>query len=58
MVKDSMETTITMESFEKYLELVKASHSIKCNIISHHTCLSTPKYSSFPKVSTQNTSNI
>ena len=32
LVKDSLEQAITMESFEKSLELLKASHSIKCNI--------------------------
>ena len=43
---------------ENLLELLKASHSIKCNIISNCTCLSIPKYSSIPKVSAQNTSSI
>ena len=47
-----------MESFEKSLALLQASHSIKCNVISNRTCLSIPKYSSIPKVCTQNTSSI
>ena len=47
-----------MESFEKSLELLQASHSIKCNIISNRTCLSNPKHITIPKVSTQNTSSI
>ena len=49
---------MTMESFEKSLELLQASHTIKCNIISDRTCLSIPKYSSIPKVGNQNTSSI
>ena len=53
LVKDSL----TMESFEKSLELLQASHSIKCNN-SNRTCLPIPKYSSIPKVSSQNTNNI
>ena len=47
-----------MESFENSLELLQASYCIKCNIISNCTCLSMPKSSSIPKVSTQNTSSI
>ena len=47
-----------MESFEKSLALLQASHSIKCNIISNRTCLSIPKHSSIPKICTQNTSSI
>ena len=47
-----------MESFEKSLEPLQASHSIKCNIISNRTCLSIPKHSSIPKISTQNISGI
>ena len=47
-----------MKNFEKSLELLQASHSIKCNIISNRTCLSIPKHSSIPKVSTQNTTSI
>ena len=47
-----------MESFEKSLALLQASHSIKCNIISNRTCLAIPKHSSIPKVCTQNTSSI
>ena len=47
-----------MESFEKSLALVQASHSIKGNIISSRTCLSIPKNSSIPKVRTQNTSSL
>ena len=47
-----------MESFEKSLELLQASHSIKCNTISNRTCLSNPKHITIPKVSTQNTSSI
>ena len=58
LVKDSLEEAITMESFEKSLALLQASHSIKCNIISNRTCLSIPKHSSIPKVCTQNTSSI
>ena len=57
LVKDSLEQAITMESFEKSLELLKASHSIKCNIISNSTCLSIPKHSSIPKVSPKNASS-
>ena len=37
LVKDSSEKAITMESFEKYLELLQANHSIKYNIISNRT---------------------
>ena len=58
LVKDSLEEAITMESFEKSLALLQASHSIKCSIISNCTCLSIPKHSSIPKVCTQNTSSI
>ena len=58
LVKDSLEEAITMESFEKSLALLQASHSIKCNIISNRTCPSIPKHSSIPKVFTQNTSSI
>ena len=58
LVKDSLEETITMESFEKCLALLQASNSIKCNIISNRTCLSIPKHSSIPKVCTQDTSSI
>ena len=58
LVKDSLEEAITMESFEKYLALLQASHSIKGNIISNRTCLSIPKHSSIPKVCTQNSSSI
>ena len=47
-----------MESFEKSLALLQASHSIKCNIIYKRTYLSIPKHSSIPKVCTQNTSTI
>ena len=43
-----------MESFEISLELLKASHSIKCNIIYNSTCLSIPKHNSIPKVSPKN----
>ena len=57
LVKDSLEQAITMESFEKSLELLKESHSIKCNIISNSTCLSIPKHSSIPKVSPKNASS-
>ena len=39
-----------MESFEKSLELLQASHSIECNI--------TSKHSPIPKVSTQNASSM
>ena len=49
---------IAMESFENSLELLQASYCIKCNIISNRTCLSIPKNSLIPKVSTQNTSSI
>ena len=58
LLKDSLEEDITMESFEKSLASLQASHSIKCNIISNCTCLSTPKHSSIPKICTQNTSSI
>ena len=58
LVKDSLEETITMESFEKSLALLQASNSIKCNIISNRTCLPIPKHSSIPKVCTQDTSSI
>ena len=44
--------------FWKILAILRASHSIKCNIISNLTCLSIPKYSSIPKVSIQRTSSI
>ena len=59
----SIEGAITMESFEKSLALLQASHSVKCNIISsniisNRTCLSIPKHSSIPKVCTQNNSSI
>ena len=47
-----------MECFKQSLELLQASHTIKCNIIPIHICLSIPKYSSIAKVSTQNTSSI
>ena len=47
-----------MESFEKSLALLQASNSIKCNIISNHTCLYIPKHISIPKVCTQNTNSI
>ena len=47
-----------MESFEKSLALLQASHSIKCNIISNRTCLSISKDRSVLKVCTQNTSSI
>ena len=50
LVKDSLGEAITMESFEKSLTLLQASHSIKCNIISNHTCLFIPKHSSILKV--------
>ena len=43
MVKDSLEEAIKLESFAKSLVLLQASNSIKCNIISNHTCLSIPK---------------
>ena len=58
LVKDSLEEAITMESFEKSLALLQASHSIKPNIIFNRTCLPIPKHSSIPKVCTQNTSSI
>ena len=58
LVKDSLEEAIIMESFKKSLELIHTSHSIKGNIVSNQTRLSIPKYSSIPKVSTQNTSSI
>ena len=58
LVKDSLEEAITMESFEQSLALSQASHSIKYNIISNRTCLSTPKHTSVPKVCTQNTISI
>ena len=58
LVKDSLEEAITMESFKKFLELIQASHSIKCHKISNRTCLSIPQHSSIPKVSTQNTSSV
>ena len=57
LVKDYLDQAITMESFEKSLELLKASHSVKCNIISNSTCLSIPKHSSIPKVSPKNASS-
>ena len=57
LVKDYLEEAIAMESFEKYLALLQASNSIKCNVISNRTCLSIPKHSSIPKVCTQNTSS-
>ena len=47
-----------MESFKQSLELLQTSHTIKCNIIPICICLSIPKYSSIPEVSTQNTSSI
>ena len=58
LFKDSLEEAITMESFEKSLVLLQASHSIKSNIIFNRTCLSIPKHSSIPKVCTQNTGSI
>ena len=58
LVKDSLEEAITMESFEKSLPLLKASNSIKFNIISNRTCLSIPKRSSIPKVCNLNTNSI
>ena len=58
LVKDSLEEAITVESFEKSLALLQASHSIKCNITSNCTCLSIHKHSSVPKVCTQKTSSI
>ena len=58
LVKDYLEEAIAMESFEKYLALLQASNSIKCNVISNRTCLSIPKHSSIPKVCTQNTISI
>ena len=47
-----------MESFKQSLELLQASHTIKCNIILFRICLSIPKYSPIPQVSTQNTGSI
>ena len=44
LIKDFLEEAITMISL-KSLELLQASHSIKCNIISNRTCLSIPKHS-------------
>ena len=58
LVKEYLEEAIAMESFEKYLALLQASNSIKCNVISNRTCLSIPKHSSIPKVCIQNTSII
>ena len=58
LVKDSLEEAIAMESSEQFLALLQPSHSTKCNIISNRTCLSIPKRSSIPKVSTRNTSSI
>ena len=52
LVKDSLEEAIIMENFEKSLELLEASNSTKCNIISNRTYLFIPKYSSIPKVCT------
>ena len=57
LVKDSLEEDITMKSFEKSLDLLQVSHSIKCNLFSNCTCLSIPKHSSISKVSNQNTSS-
>ena len=47
-----------MESFKLSLELLQASHTIKCNIIFFRICLSIPKYSPIHQPSTQNTSSI
>ena len=47
-----------MESIEKSSELLQASHSMKCNVISNRACLSSSKHSSFPKVRAQNTSSV
>ena len=58
LVKDSLEEAITTENFEKFLALLQANNSIKCNVVSNRTCLSIPKHSSAPKVCTQNTSSI
>ena len=58
LVKDFLEEAITMESFEKSLALLQASNSVKCNTISNRTCLSIPKHSSIPKVSTLNTNSM
>ena len=58
LVKDSLKEAITMEGFEKSLELLQGSHSIKCNIISNRTYLFILNHISIPKVSTQNTSSI
>ena len=52
LVKDSLEEAIIMENFEKSLELLEASNSTKCNIISNRTYLFIPKHSSIPKVCT------
>ena len=37
LIKDALEQTIAMKSFEKILELIQASHSRKCNFISNGT---------------------
>ena len=58
LVNDALEEAITMESIEKSSELLQASHSMKCNIISNRACLSSSKHSSFPKVRAQNTSSV
>ena len=58
LVKDSFQEAITLESFEKSLALLQASNSIKRNIISNRTCLSSPKHSSVPRVCTQNNNSI
>ena len=50
LVNDALEEAITMESIEKSSELLQASHSMKCNVISNRACLSSSKHSSFPKV--------
>ena len=47
-----------MKSFEKSLDLLQVSHSIKRHIFSNCTCLSIPKHSSISKVSNKNTSSI
>ena len=58
LVKDSLEEAITMENFKKFLALLQANNSIKCNVVSNRTFLSIPKHSSTPKVCTQNISSI
>ena len=47
-----------VESFEKTLELLQTSHSIKYNIISNPTCMCNPKHSLIPKVSASYIKNI